>query len=310
MLHHHSDIKDIEYIECLRSFIPLIITSTALNILKNLSLKCKTKDLRKLIFPAIIAFFVPPLVANLVYKQFIVTNTVLISFFSAVLLFPILIRVPFVIFWMSKFCKFGRFLFLRSLRDNKQPISHVTLWPILSDFVGIFLFKILSGDSNFEISQKTFLNTMLSGFIVFIARQLHLNDSFLFFIILMIEIGMFTYEKLYEMDEKVARGSVHSLLHLFDTHKKKKEKSAGMDAKTYVENISQTETQKMENTKQVSNKIVEPRIDDPFESDIIQIEESENESDGKRTTTKRRGRPKKHSKIVYKKNGGKKKSQK
>lgn len=304
MLHHHSNIKDIEFLEYIRSIIPLIIASNALNILKNLSIKYKTEDIRKLIFPAIIAFFVPPLVANLVYKQFIVNNTVLLSFFSAVLVFPIMIRLPFVIFFMTKFGKIGKFLFLRSLRDNKQPIAHVTLWPVLSDFIGIFLFKILSGESNFEISERKFLKTMLSGVIVFIARQLHLNDPGLFLIFLIIEILMFTHEKLYISDEKTARDSAKSLLHIFNHLKEKKDKISDIEIKSSDESALPSESYKMEQPEKkikIEKVPVEPQLDDPFETDTIQVEEPENTSESKKTRIKRRGRPKKNVTLGSKK---------
>ncbi|KRH94056.1 putative transporter [Pseudoloma neurophilia] len=301
MLHYHSDIKDMPFIEFISKLVPFIIVSNCLKIMRNISIQRETSDLRKLIFPTIIEFFLPPLVANLIYKQFILNNMVLTSVACAILSFPVFNRLPVLLFWTTKFGKIGTILFLRALRDNKQPISHITMWPVLSDFIGIFISKIFAGEKDFEVSEQTFLGIMLKTSIIYLSRTLKLNDSQLLLAVVLVEIGMFSYDRLSNTNDSETKQNVKSLLHIFNMHKKSNENQKG-----HVKKPSKKKTLEKIKTDTVilAEKVEEPEIDDPFETDTIQIDESENTVDFK--NTKRRGRPKKNSTVASKKSSKKK----
>lgn len=284
MLHHHSTIKDAKFVEYIAIILPLILASNALNTIRTLSYNLKTIDIRRLIFPSIIAFFVPPLVANLVYPQFIVNNTVLISFFIAILTFPILSRFPIVLFWVSNFGRFFRFLFLKALRDNAQPISHVTLWPILSDFVGIFVMKILSGKKDFMISEKILINTLSSAIIVYFARTLDLGDSSLIFTVLFVEISTFAFNKFTSMGKMDSSTNMGSLLHIFSMQNKQKENKS-------FEEVKATKPKPVEQKQAESKTKPLDSLEDPLETNTIRLDEEV--SNPETTSKKRRGRPKK-----------------
>lgn len=326
MLNHHSDIKNIKFEQFIPHLLPLILTSNALERISSLSSKLRTTNLKKLIFPALLVFFVPPLVANLVYPQFVVNNLVIISFFSAILIFPMIVHLPMALFWMSKFGKIGRFLFLRALIHNGRPISQVTLWPILSDFVGIFLFKVIIGDHDFEITEKAFINNVSSALIVYFARIFHFTDYTLLFCIIMTELMVFTFDRFNIIDIKDTSEKMNSLLQMFDFQrnfrKEPKKRDGGRIVNRAVNNQhskNKTKTEEKAKKKKSTKKEEENELAESLETNSIKLadvlpddlpennlENSPDDSpDGSESTMKKssRGRPKKKTTSTTKKRG-------
>merc|ERR1711962_1019085 len=79
-------------VELIDPLVPFFIASNALNILRLLSFGLKTTKIRKLVLPATLTFFIPPLLANLVFKQFIIDNRIIMSFKVALISFPLIVK--------------------------------------------------------------------------------------------------------------------------------------------------------------------------------------------------------------------------
>lgn len=281
-----QDMKNMKMAAYLNPFIPFFIVSNALNNFRILSSGYKTKDLRRLIVPGTLAFFIPPLVANLIYPQFIISNLILSAFLTAILLFPFLSKFPGLLFWSSKFGQFGKFGFLCALRDNDQPISCVAMWLLISDFVGVLITKLLLNDLRFSDSENNILGVSTSILIVYMGRHFKLDDCIMIGLIFISDFVMLIKERFDHRED--IQGPPMSLLHLFKMHKKMKKHNLKEKKSKSIDERTGSKQKKPKKKVTIDLKKDEKSTD----QDDDRIESlTTNESDEKKP--KRRGRPKK-----------------
>ncbi|ELA46108.1 hypothetical protein VCUG_02416 [Vavraia culicis subsp. floridensis] len=181
--------------EVLRPVIPLIVISGTLNMCKVYSRVLATTRTLKIILPVTLTYFVPPLIANLVYKQFYVSNIVIGSFFAGCLIFPVLSRAPHILNLSASLCYIGKFGLFSSMRDNKQSISDVTLWLIVNEFVSIFILKILSNDHSFSISEEIVIRVLGNVILIYMCRIFHANDIVMVLLIIFADVVLYLKQR-------------------------------------------------------------------------------------------------------------------
>ncbi|ELQ76946.1 putative transporter [Trachipleistophora hominis] len=231
-----EDFASLRLVDVLQPIIPLIVVSATLNMCRIYSKLLTTTQPLKIILPVTLTYFIPPLIANLVYKQFYVNNIVIGSFFIGCLLFPVMSRMPYILEMSASLCYIGKFGLFSSMRDSKEPVSNVTLWLIVNEFVSIFILKVLSNEHLFSISEGTVVKTLGNIILIYLCRIFHVNDVLMILLIIMVDILLYLKQKyLGQGLANVRINDRQGLKHYFkkrvdmDTQIKKEQKTANGD---------------------------------------------------------------------------------
>lgn len=255
-------LQSLKIVDLLGPIIPLLVITGTLNICRIYSRKLKTTEMKKIILPVTLTFFVPPLIANLVYKQYSVTNIILGSFFIGCLVFPVFNKMPLILNRGVLICYFGKFGLLGSMKNNNQKISNITLWLIVNEFVGIFILKLLSSDFAFAISEDVILKILGNSVIVYFSRAWNLSDGPFIVVILLFDMLLY-FKQRYLVDynlnliskDREAKGLKHYFTNKADLNKERKRQKEGAESR--LKPGAEKETQKdleEKSTKRMSTK--------------------------------------------------------
>lgn len=195
MSSYHKYLTTFSLLDVLQPFFPLIAISSTLNICRVFTRGAASVQVFQIILPVTLTFFIPPLVANLVYKQFYVSNVMIGSFLTGFLIFPVLHKIPSVLDMSASFCYIGKFGLLSSMKSNKHSMSNITLWLAINDFVGTFISRVFLNDIRFDVSENALLKLLGNIVLVYICRNYYSSDIFLVILVLSYDAFLFVRER-------------------------------------------------------------------------------------------------------------------
>ncbi|TBT98876.1 hypothetical protein CWI39_2235p0010 [Hamiltosporidium magnivora] len=123
-------------------------------------------------------FFLPPLIANTVYSQFMVTSILLMCFGFGILIFPYFKNLQFMFGITHIFSLVGRVLLLLDMKNSRKgTFTQMFMWLLIVDFVGMAVKKYFIRDRSRRIDEKEMFKLMCEVTVLYVFRKLRYSDS-------------------------------------------------------------------------------------------------------------------------------------
>lgn len=165
-----------------RLLLPIITLGNVLNTLFNLQLQGIEPKIEKLLVPAVIGSFGGPLIGNLIYKQFVFSTDLLIIFFMSLLVFPIVCKSAYIKKFVKIFPMIGTSLFYVGLKNNKQDLTSIIAYLVISDVFSKLFLKILT-NKNIDYDIEDVKQLSINIAIICVFKYFEITDLIAFTIV-------------------------------------------------------------------------------------------------------------------------------